>query len=238
MKNLFVCICCTLCLGANAQETVTKSYPAKAGQQIHLKFDYPVVQVSTWDKNEVGVIAHVNINDHENDSALELTQSIEGDEMTIKGSIKGIDKLPRRYTIVHNGIKRIYKTRSEYDEARKEGGVQQSYEGSDIKVTVEVKIPAQCSTQLNSTYGIVELTNFNAPIKIDATYGGIDATISTPNTGKLQATTRFGQIYSNLDMHITQHEEHDFFNSITTEPGKGPTYIFISNYGKIYLRKP
>lgn len=238
MKNLFICICCALCLSAKAQETVSKSYPAQPGQQISLRFDYPVVKISTWDKNEVSVIAHVNINEHENDSAFELTQSSDNGEMTIRDRIKNMDQLPRRYTIVSNGVKKVFKTKEDYEEARKQGNIQQSYEGMDIEITLEIKVPAQCSTRLHAIYGIVELTNFNAPINIDATYGGIDATVSTQNTGKLQATTHYGQIYSNLDMRITAHEEHDFYSSITAEPGKGPAYIFSSDYGKIYLRKP
>jgi len=237
MKNLFVCICCALWFGAHAQETVTKSYPATAGQQINLKFDYPKVKISTWDKNEVSVTAHVDINDHENDNAFELEQSNDNGEMTIRDHIKDMGDLPRRYTIVRNGVKTVYKSKDEFREAEKQPGVEQSYEGTEWDVTIEVKIPVQCTTDVHAVYGMVELTNFNAPVTINATYGGIDATISTANTGKLQATTRYGQIYSNLDMHITG-EAHDFFNSITAEPGKGPAYIFTSDYGKIYLRKP
>ncbi|HEY4195297.1 MAG TPA: hypothetical protein VGM63_07165, partial [Mucilaginibacter sp.] len=146
--------------------------------------------------------------------------------------------LPRRYTIVRAGKKTVFRSKEEYQAARREGGVERSYESSDIDIVVEVKIPADCKTDIKAVYGIVEMTNFNAPATVDATYGGIDATITTANTGKLQATTSYGQIYSNLDLRITDHTERDFFNSITAEPGKGPAYSFTSTYGKIYLRKP
>ena len=238
MKNLFVCICCALCLGANAQSTVTKSYPAQAGQEVRLKFDYPVVKISTWDKNEVSVIAHVDINDHENDSAFEITEEAVGGAIVIKNRINGMESIPRRYTIVRNGMKTVYRSKAEFESARNGGGIEKTYEGLDMEITVEVKIPANCTTDLNAVYGIVELTDFHAPIKVHAEYGGIDATISTPTTGKLEATTQYGQIYSNLDLKITNHEERDFYNSITAEPGKGPSYTFSSPYGKIYLRKP
>ncbi len=238
MKILLVCICCALYMGANAQATVTKSYPAQAGQQINLKFDYPIVKISTWDKNEVSVVAHVDINDHENDSAFEVNEEIVDGAMVIKNRIKDMNSLPRRYTIVRNGVKTVYRSREQYEEARNGGGIEQTYEGLDMHITVEVKIPANCTTSLNAIYGIVELADFNAPIKIDAVYGGIDATIATATTGKLEATTQYGQIYSNLEIKITDHTERDFYNSITAEPGKGPSYSFTSPYGKIYLRKP
>jgi hypothetical protein len=195
------------------------------------------VKVSTGDKNEVSVVAHVNINDGENDSAFELEEQAENGEIVITDHIKDINMLPHRYIIVRNGKKIFYKSREEFHAASKEGGNQQSYESTDIDIVVEVKVPANCVTDIKAVYGIVEMTNFNAPVTVDATYGGIDATIAAANTGKLQATTSYGQIYSNLDLHLTDHAEHDFYNSITAEPGKGPAYSFTSTYGKIYLRK-
>src|ERR1700744_2037709 len=227
MKIFFTCVCCALFIGAQAQTILNRSYPAKPGQQVTLKFDYPVVKVSTWDKNE-----------GENDSAFELEEQVDNGAMVITDHIKDMDKIPRRYTIVRAGKKTVFRSKEEYQAARRAGGFQQSYESTDIDIVVEVKVPANCVTDIKAVYGIVEMTNFNAPVTVDATYGGIDATITAANTGKLQATTSYGQIYSNLDLHITDHTERDFFNSITAEPGKGPAYSFTSTYGKIYLRKP
>jgi hypothetical protein len=238
MKSFFIGICCILFISARAQTITSKSYPAQPGQQVTLKFDYPVVKVSTWEKNEVSVVAHVNINDHENDSSFVLEGQTVNGAIVISDHIKDLNKLPRRYTIVRNGKKTIFKSKEEYREASKGGGIQQSYESSDIDIVVEVKVPVSCKTDIKAVYGIVEMTDFNAPVTVDATYGGIDATIAAAHTGKLQATTSYGQIYSNLDLKLTDHTEKDFFNSITAEPGKGPAYSFTSTYGKIYLRKP
>jgi hypothetical protein len=157
--------------------------------------------------------------------------------LVISDRIKDMDQIPRRYTIVHNGMKTIYKSKDQYLEARKDHGIQQTYEGVDMEIHLEIKVPANAQTDIKAIYGIVELTDFNAPVTVNATYGGIDATLSEAHTGKLQATTRYGQIYSNLDLKLTDHTEHDFFNSITAEPGSGPSYQFTSDYGKIYLRK-
>lgn len=238
MKTLFICICCALVIGAHAQAVINKSYPAARGQHITLKFDYPGVKVSTWDKNEIAVTAQVNINDHENDSAFELEESVANGAIMITDHIKDIDKLPRRYTIVRNGKKMIYRNKAEYLEESKKGGVEKSYESSDINIVVEVKVPVSCQTDIKAVYGMVEMVGFNASVNIDATYGGIDATLNPRQTGKLKATTSYGQIYSNLDLKFTDHTERDFFNSITAEPGKGPAYDLTSTYGKIYIRKP
>ena len=228
--------CCLLSVTISAQSTTT--FPVTAAQAVTLKFDYPVVRVSTWEKNEVSVTAHVNINDHENDSAFSLSAVTESGSLVISNKIKDIDKLPRRYTIVQNGKKTIYRSKEDYQKAAKTGNSQQSYEGTDIDIVLEVKLPVHSPIVIKAVYGIVEMTDFHAAADVDATYGGIDATITAAKTGRLTATTSYGQIYSNLDLKITDHTERDFFNSITAEPGTGPSFSLTSTYGKIYLRKP
>ncbi|MFL9485048.1 hypothetical protein ACI6Q2_19850 [Chitinophagaceae bacterium LWZ2-11] len=239
MKILFIWLCCALTLSATAQTTVTRNYPIKAGDKLDLKFDYPkIVHISTWDKNEVSVVAHVSINNGENDTAFVLEDKTVDGVLTIKNRIKDMDKLPRTYTIVQDGKKTIFHSKEDYKAFSSNGGVKRySSEGVDMEITIEVKVPANTTTNIKSTYGIVELVNFNAPINIDAPYGGIDATVVLANTGKLQATTNYGEIYTNLELKITDKTEKDFYTSFTAEPGKGPAYILKSTYGKIYLRK-
>ncbi len=238
MKLFFILLCCALSIGGYAQTTINKSYPAQPSQKINLKFDYPIVKVSTWEKNEVAVVAHVNINDHENDSSFVLKEQTVNGVLVISDDIKDFDKLPRRYTIVRNGKKMIFRSKDAYQRTANSGSIEQSYEGSDIDIVVEIKVPVQSPTSIKSVYGIVEITDFHAPVTIDATYGGVDATINPAQVGKIQATTSYGHIYSNLELKLTEHTERDFFNSLTAEPGKGPAYSFTSTYGKIYLRKP
>jgi hypothetical protein len=238
MKKYFIGVCCAfLSITVFAQTTISKLYPAQAGQQIKLKFDFPEVKISTWEKDQVSVIAHVSINDGENDSAFVLDEQLTNDVIVISDHIKNFDKLPRRYTIVRNGKKTIYKSRAEYQAASKEGGMEKSYEGVDMEIVLEIKVPEHSVTDIKATYGIVDLIAFNAPVTVDATYGGIDASITPERLGKLQVTTSYGEILTNLDLHLTEHTDRDFFHSITAEPGKGPSYQLTSDYGKIYLRK-
>ncbi|MES2332490.1 MAG: hypothetical protein V4539_22985 [Bacteroidota bacterium] len=241
MKTILTWLCCIIAAGATAQSVVTRSYPVAAGQKVELHFDYPrIVKISTWDKNEVSVVAHVNINDGENDSAFELEDKTADGTITIRNRIKDMDKLPRRYTVIENGKKTVFRSKEDFREYNTQtpGTHRITSNGVDMEITVEVKVPANTSTNINATYGMVEMVNFNAPATVNATYGGIDATVSEPNTGKLQATTSYGEILTNLNLKLTDKTDRDFFTSITAEPGKGPTYILKSTYGKIYLRKP
>lgn len=221
------------------QSIVTKSYPVKSGQSLVLKFDYPKIHISTWDKAEVQISAKVSINDGDNDSAFTLTDETADGVLTIADHITDMDKLPRHYTISQNGKKTIFKTKEAFEEYKKTSGPINSYsQGTDIDISLDIKVPANTTTSVKAIYGMVEVANFNAPANIDAIYGGIDATLVKAQTGKLQASTNYGKIYSNLDLDLTDKASRDFFTSITAEPGKGPALTFKSTYGKIYLRKP
>ncbi|MEO8173745.1 MAG: hypothetical protein ABI581_11705, partial [Sediminibacterium sp.] len=187
MKTIFIWLCCIIATGATAQSIMTRSYPVTAGQKVELNFDYPkIVKITTWDKNEVSVTAHVSINDGENDSAFELENSIKDGTVTIRNRIKDMDKLPRRYTVIENGKKTVFRSKEDFKEftSSNPGSHRITSNGVDMEITVEIKVPANTSTHINATYGIVEMVNFNAPVTINATYGGIDATVSEANTGK------------------------------------------------------
>jgi len=235
-------LCCIIVIGGAAQTKVNRSYPVKPGQQVELEFDYPkVIRVSTWDKNEVSVTALVSINDGDNDTAFVLEDKITADGiLSIRNRIVNMNKLPRLYTVIQDGKKTVFRSREQYQEFKSKlgGNNRITSDGVDMEITIEVKVPANTATNIKATYGIVELVNFNAPATVNATYGGIDATVTQATTGKLQATTSYGEILTNLDLKLTDKTERDFFTSITAEPGKGPAYILKSTYGKIYLRKP
>jgi len=239
MKTIMTVLALLLAHGATiAQTVVNRSYAVKAGDKLLLKFDYPVVRVSTWDQKEVSITAKVSINDGENDNVFLLQQENKDGVLEISSHIKDMDKLPRRYTVLQDGKKTVFKTEEEFKDYRSKVGSIRSYSsGTDIDIKLEVKVPAGMATEIKSVYGIVELANFNAPVNIDATYGGIDASLDKSRAGQIKATTMYGKIYSNLNLELTDHKQQAFFNSITAEPGKGPAYAFTSTYGKIYIRK-
>lgn len=239
MKKTFTLLFSLLAaVAAIGQTVVNRSYPVKSGLQVSLKFDYPVVKISTWDKKEVSVTAKVSINDGDNDDAFVLESETLDGTLYISNKIKDMDKLPHRYTIVENGKKTVFKTEADFREYKNKVGSVRSYSnGVDLDIKLEIKVPANTPTEVKSKYGIVELVDFHAPVNVDAIYGGIDATLDKSRAGQIKATTSYGRIYSNLDLVLTDKTSRDFFTSITAQPGKGPAYDFKSTYGKIYIRK-
>ncbi|WP_316844150.1 hypothetical protein [Pedobacter psychrodurus] len=225
---------------AFSQTKINKSYPVKKGGVVELHFDYPkVVHISSWDKNEIGLEASVKINGGENDSAFSISQSEVDGRMVISNKID-MDKIPEAYYAKENGIKKRFNSKADLDAYMKEktGTRISSYQQKDIEITINIMIPSGISTEVTSVYGIVELKDFKGPIKVDARYGGIDASISQAAIGKIKLTNRYGKIYTNLNLKPTELKEENFFTSLTAAPGVGASYDLSSSYGNIYLRNP
>lgn len=223
-----------------AQTPVNKVYPLNAGQKISLRFDYPeLVKISTWDRNEISIIGSVSINGGENDDAFELLQSTSGNMIYIKNEIRNLKELPHRITITNYGEKITFKTKADYKKYCEEHGrnFNQRSEGVDMDILLEVKVPRNIEVKLESVYGVVEVKNYTGPLTVEATYGGVDATVQEKTMGELRAETNYGQIYSNLDLKFSGSEFKDFHTQVSAKLGSGPRYSFESKYGNVYLRK-
>ena len=99
------------------------------------------------------------------------------------------------------------------------------------------------ATVVESKFGLVEVKNFQAPLKVSSKFGGVDASIIERSTGELTAKTEFGEILTNLDVKfnsdkkIPDNHHHDRLTVVSAKPGTGPRYEFESKFGKVYLRK-
>lgn len=228
---------------SEAQTVVNKTIAVQNGQKVILHFDYPeLIRVSTWDKNEVSVQASVSINSGENDDAFELQTSTTGNTISIKNEIRNMKSLPQRITIVDGSQKMTFKSKEEFRKYQQTSG-KTSFDmmsnGVDMDIQIEIKVPRNFDTRVESVYGMVEVKNFSGPLTVDATYGGVDAALLEKTTGELIAETNYGEIYTNLDIKFGggQSRMEDFHTYVSAKPGAGPRYDFESKYGNVYLRK-
>ncbi|MBL0745032.1 hypothetical protein [Chryseolinea lacunae] len=226
-----------------AQTVVNKTVEAKPGQHVVMHFDYPeLVRVSTWDKNEISIQSAVSINNGENDDAFEIFTSVSGNAISIRNEIKNMDKLPRRITIVDGAQKIVFKDKEELRKYQQEKGSanydRMSY-GLEMKIKIEVKVPRNFETRVESVYGMVEVKDFTGPLTIDATYGGVDAALTERAAGEVEAETNYGEIYTNFDAKFGSgaFKQGDFHTHVVAKPGTGPKYSFDSKYGNVYIRK-
>ena len=231
-----------LAAASSAQTKLEKTIPVKVGQHVRFTFDYPeLIRVSTWDKNEISIQGTVSINDGESDAAFVLDTHTQGDVLDVQGKIKDMEELPQRITIMRNGIKTVFKNEAEFKKYKKEnnlGNFDVLNRGLDMDITLDIKVPANVETSVISVYGMVEVRQFNGPLRVEATYGGVDASISESVTGELTAETNYGHIYSDLNLRSREGiRDEDFHTVVSAKLGNGPAYRLESPYGNVYLRR-
>lgn len=242
MKTGILCLFLTITGSLFAQTIISKTVPVSSSQKIEMHFDYPnLIKVSTWDKNEIQVQGTVSINEGENDDAFKLEVATIAGSIKIVGNIDNIKNLPRMITLQNGKEKIVFKNKEELNKYKQEHGnsfSSISY-NTDIQIVLEIKVPKDIETRLESVYGMVEVKNYSGPLVVDATYGGVDASLAERSMGELTAETSFGDILTNLDVKFSSisRREEDFHTLVSTHPGVGPKYFFTSKYGKVYLRK-
>ncbi|HEY9044259.1 MAG TPA: hypothetical protein VIN08_00100 [Ohtaekwangia sp.] len=226
-----------------AQTPVNKSITVQPGQKIAMRFDYPnLIRVSTWDKNEISIQGSASINSGENDDAFKLETSTEGNTISIRNEIVNMKGIPHRFTIYDGAQKIIFKSQEEmhkYQNEKGHGKFDRMTSGIDMDIYLDIKVPRNMDTRIESVYGIVEIKTFTGPLTVSSTYGAVDAALTESTTGELIAETNYGDIYTNLNIKFggEPSRQEDFHTYVSAKPGNGPRYSFESKYGNVYLRK-
>lgn len=241
LNILFFIVVLTVPLKQFAQTTLSRSFSVLKGQVVRMHFDYPeLIEVTTWDGNEIVMQGTVSINGGENDDAFVLENTLSGNTININGHIKDIKHLPQRVTIIRKGQKIIFRDKAAFGKYQEEHGkdyTQMSF-GPEIEIVLQIKVPRNIETRVESVYGMVEVKDFNGPLKVEATYGGVDAAIAERSVGLITAETNYGNIYTNLDIKFGgENTSKDFHTFVSAKPGTGPAYNFESKYGNVYMRK-
>ncbi len=228
-----------------AQRKIEQTIPVRSGQTIQMSFDDPeLIKVHTWEKNEVLIRGDVSINRGEHDDAFEIVVTNTSEVVSLTSQLRDREKIPRR-TLIRKGDQDYYfPTNDPRDPAiqkfldENDGAYTFMSSGIIRDITLEIWVPQGVATSIKAKYGLVEITNFNAPLQVDAKYGGVDATVVAARTGDLTARTRYGEILTNLNVKFTPIDENRSWTEIKTAFGNGPAYVLESQYGKVYLRKP
>lgn len=249
MKTKLILGLIVLSVTVFAQTKIEKVVPVQAGQKLAFDFDYPeLIKIQTWDRKEVLIKGTVSINKGENDEAFELVTQTNGNSVNVSSTIKDMDNLPKRIVIKKGDTEYVFKGKDYKDpEVKKfleEHGGNYTYMSSGVikEIQLEIFVPAGMETSILAKYGLVEVLGFNAPLTVEAKYGGVDATINARATGELVARTHYGEILTNLDLAFDSSKDGDSnynkWTQISVKPGSGPRYMLESKYGKVYLRKP
>jgi hypothetical protein len=240
-QSIAVIVMLTACSVAWTQPNINRTIPASSVQNIVMHFDYPKrIKVLTWDKNEIHISGEVSINGGENNDAFVLEQSTKGNVVEIRSYIKDLDKLPQRVRVQDRDEKLVFRNKSEFEKYKEQHGraFNSVSFGPDLDIVLEIKVPKNVKTKVESVYGLVEVTDFQGPLIVKATYGGIDASLQEKALGEVVAETNYGNIYTDLNVKFEgKNSSEDFHTVVSVRSGKGPLYSFHSPYGNVYLRK-
>jgi hypothetical protein len=240
MRTLLILLLAAV-VPAAAQTQVNKIVPVKTGQTLRLQFDYPAVKITSWDKNEIAITGEVSINGGESDDAFELIVDNSGNVISVRSEIRNMKSLPHRVTATIGGQKIRFRDKTEWRKYQDEHGVKATNVnmGVDMDIELEIKVPRNMDTRIDAVYGMVEVRDFQGPLQVEATYGGVDVALTEQNVGELTAETHYGTIFSNLNFKpdANNSKEEDFHLYVSAKLGNGPRVRVGSQYGNVYLRK-
>ena len=237
------------CLSAvPAQRVFNESVFPRDGQQVSFYFEYPeLVTVTTSDRADIAITGSIRINNGRNDDAFTLEINDEGETMFIASTIKNLEELPKMLMIKRGDTKYYFDNTEEHDQALqqfKEQYGQNSYgyssHGVIKEITLQIDLPADLPFTIESKFGMLEISGVNTPIKAISKFGGIDMSLPPDSKRNLEVNTRFGAVYTDLDLVIEKTNPpppHQWSTIHGKLNGGGQKCHLESKFGNIYLRK-
>lgn len=231
-----------------AQSKIDKTFGLNGSKKISLNFKYPeLIRVHTWDKDEVVIRGTVSINGGQHDDSFTLEAKTEQQELIVTSNIENIDQIPKKTFVKTDGGVRFFNDASwnspEVQQYIGEHKGEHEYvtHGVHKEITLEVYVPGHVELEVFSKYGLVEVAGISKALTVNAKYGGIDVSFSNSKVGDVTASTKFGEIYTDLDFDFIQQgatsDDHNKWTVITYTQSEGLKVGLESKYGNIYLRK-
>lgn len=222
-----------------AQPNFTKTIDAKQAKHLSFSFDYPKqISLTTWEGNQILIEGEVVIDGGKRNDVFVIDYKWDGNKLQISNKLD-IQAIPEKYFAENATSTVVFDSKEELDaylalnpnETFKFKG-----QSRDIKIILNIKVPKSKATELNSGFGEILVKNFEAPLKVNAMFGVIDAVMDPKHMGELSMATKFGKLYTNIDLQDKKVDEKLFDISIHTNLGKGMKYDFNAVHGNIYLR--
>lgn len=215
--------------GLLAQKVVKKNIPYKVGQQIQLELPIgETIRLSGWDKNEVALVATVNINSNtlndayvleidESESAIQVEASF-NEEMLKNGKESDC---PDNYSSFSNDIDGEHTTVC-------------------TQIVYELKIPRGADVKLETINANVEAEGLKGDNQIKSISGFIDFSWPAQQEADLRLQSVTGELYTDLDFDILNKEEDPpmvGYELKGKKGGGGPLLELETISSNIYLRK-
>lgn len=227
-KPLLLLCFLLLSVGLQAQKVIKKNITYQEGQQIRLGLPIAeTIKLSGWDKDEVALVATVNINNNTLNEALVLEVDESGEAIQLEASFneemlkngKAVD-CPGAQTINHE------------DEG----------EGYSVctDIVYELKVPRKADLQLETISANVEAEGLQGDNQIKSISGFIDFSWPEQQEADFHLHSVTGELYTDLEFDILNKEETPpmvGYELKGRKGGGGPLLELETISSNIYLRK-
>lgn len=239
MKTILTVVMLLTGITAFAQSKINESFPLTNEDKIAIKFEYPtLVKIHTWEKNEVKVDATVEIEGGDQDETFSIKGKSERGTFYLKSKLTGLSRSENYFfnsdddddesvTIKENGRSIVL------------GEDNVIKRGVEIEIVVDVYVPENLAVDVNAKFGLVEVLDVPRKLDVDSEFGGIDVAINTRDIRELDASTTWGQIYSNLESKIDLSGGDSIgeeMRASLNSSGRKKLYL-DSQFGNVYIRK-
>lgn len=222
----------------SAQKTVIKNYKTNRISEVsfNLKFAKDI-QVKNWSKNDVKIVAEVNLNNNTANNKFSLQQSITKRTLNIASNYKDFFKKHK-----HGNVTMIGNCVSE-----------DTKDCTKIIVNYVVYLPKHIKVNIKSITGNVKMDKIENAIKTDLISGNIDVKTYTNNmnlktvsgdidvvvsNSEFKAQTVTGNVYSNLDITFNKNKKRSYSTKIAGNIGNGSKKLKLKTVsGDVLLRK-
>lgn len=248
MKNfIYIMLFLGVVLPGTAQKRFEKSIPVKSSQKVAMNFNHPkLITINTWDKNEIGIVASVSINQGGGDDAFDIEYTT-GETLRINSYIKNFDQIPSKIAIKYQGTEYFFDTSDwndpkiqKFKKEKGEGNFEYMHHGVMVDIKLEINVPKGIVLDVESKHGLVEVIGLTKDMEIESKFGGIDVSVFPEVSAKMRVKTKFGEVYSNLDTKFTSQDNYGIGRWVTMNAEMNSarySYYFKSEFGNVYLRK-
>ncbi len=178
-----------LLFGATAEETFKKRVPLHGGGYIYLENSNGRIEVNSWDREEVEIIAFKKVRAGDRDEAQRLLDKLEIDVSTSGNEVEIITETPNKYR------------NSGFFSWLFGGGWNESY-----SVQYELRVPRKVEMNLKTTNGTVRIEDVSGRFSLKTTNGKI---VADKISGVIRCKTTNGPIKVFLE-EVTSDDEMRF----------------------------
>ena len=247
MKNLYLLILILSGSISYAQSVLTEHIELSPNQTVHFNFDdATLISLKGWQENHISIEGNISINGNTQNDKYTIDIADEKGIKIIKGFLKDKDKIPRVISIKKGDELFTFNTNDwnspelqKFYAENGEEGISWKSNGISWDIKILIKVPVNQNFAVSSKHGLVEINNIRGNISANSVHGGLDLSVSNNAQCRIDAQTKWGEIYSNLVLKIDpkSSSSEDWNHVVGTINGGGSQSISLtSKHANIYLR--